>query len=70
MRLDLNFTGKRFLYMKLKKYFVVAKRWSDEKKEIIEYIAGEFDEYMNASIFRDAYNKHYSAHSRIVESTL
>ena len=49
------------------KYFVIAKRWDSEKKEIIKYIAGEFDSYINAEIFRNAYNEHYSATAEIVE---
>ena len=53
--------------MGVTKYFVIAKIWDSEKKEQVEYIAGEFDLYMNASIFKNAYNKYYSANARIVE---
>lgn len=53
--------------MKDKKYIVVAKRWSEEDKKQINYIAGEFTTFMNASIFKDAYAKHYSATPHIVE---
>ena len=49
------------------KYFVIATCWNDEKKAAVKYIAGEFDSYMNASIFRDAYNKYYSTKATIVE---
>ena len=49
------------------KYFVIATCWNDEKKEAEKCIAGEFDSYMNASIFRDAYDKYYSTNSTIVE---
>lgn len=48
------------------KHFVIATHWDDEKKAIVKYIAGEFDSYMNASIFRDAYNAHFSANAKIV----
>ena len=43
------------------KYFVIATCWNDEKEE------AEFDSYMNASIFRDAYDKYYSTYATIVE---
>ena len=49
------------------KYFVIATCWNDEKKEAVKCIVGEFDSYMNASIFRDAYDKFYSANAKIVE---
>ena len=48
------------------KYLVVAKRWNEEKQESEKYIAGAFDCYMNAIIFRDGYNSHYSSDSEIV----
>jgi hypothetical protein len=50
------------------KYFVIATKWDSEKEAAVKYIAGEFDSYMNASLFRDAYNKHYSAHAKVVEA--
>ena len=49
------------------KYFVIATCWNDEKGKAMKCIEGEFDSYMNASIFRDAYNKYYSANAKIVE---
>lgn len=49
------------------KYMVIAKKWDSEKGKQIEYIAGEFDEYMNASIFKNAYNAYYSTDAYIVE---
>ena len=52
---------------KMKKYLVVAKKWSDESKTQIEYVAGKFDEFVNANIFKKAYNEHYSANAYIVE---
>ena len=51
----------------MKKYLVVAKKWSDESKTQIEYVAGKFDEFVNANIFKKAYNEHYSANAYIVE---
>lgn len=41
------------------KYFVIATCWNDEKGRAMKCIEGEFDSYMNASIFRDAYDKYY-----------
>ena len=49
------------------KYFVIATCWHDEKEEDVKCIAGEFDSYMNASIFRDVYDKYYSTNATIVE---
>ena len=49
------------------KYFVIATRWDDDRKAQVKYIAGEFGSYVNASIFKEAYNAHYSADAVIVE---
>ena len=49
------------------KYMVIATKWSEEIKTQVKYVAGEFDEYMNASIFKQAYNEYYSANAYIVE---
>lgn len=49
------------------KYMVIIKKWSDEYHTQIEVVAGMFDSYFNASLFRDAYNEHYSASAYIVE---
>lgn len=38
------------------KYFVIATHWDDERKAQVKYIAGEFSSYMNAKIFKEAYN--------------
>jgi hypothetical protein len=48
------------------KYFVIAKHWDESKKAAVEYIAGEFNTYMNTSLFRDAYNKYYSTEAYII----
>lgn len=48
------------------KYFVIATRWNDEK-EAVKCIVGEFDRYLNAIIFRDAYNKCSSDNATIVK---
>ena len=49
------------------KYFVIAIHWDDKRKAQVKYIAGHFDNYMNASLFRKAYNEYYSANAVIVE---
>ena len=51
----------------MKRYFVVATRWSDEDKAQVKYIAGEFTEYNLARIFKEAYNEHYSADAQIID---
>lgn len=42
-------------------YFVIAKHWDEEKKEQVNYIAGQFEEYRNATLFKEAYNEWYHA---------
>lgn len=49
------------------KYFVIATHWDDNRKAQVKYIAGQFDNYMNASLFKKAYNDYYSADATIVE---
>lgn len=51
----------------MKKYFVIATHWDDEKKTQVKYIAGEFNNYMNASLFKKAYNDYYHADAVIVD---
>lgn len=52
------------------KYFVIAIKWDDDVKDQIKYIAGEFDSFLNAKIFKDAYNEHYKANAHIVDVAL
>ena len=53
--------------IKMKKYEVWVAIWSDEYKKQIKVVAGEFDRYMNAKLFADAYANNYSATPEIVE---
>ena len=50
------------------KYFVIATHWDDERKAQVKYIAGQFDSFANANIFKTAYNEHYKADAVIVEA--
>jgi hypothetical protein len=59
-----NKTPKGVLNMK---YFVIATHWDDNRKAQVKYIAGQFDNYMNASLFKKAYNEYYSTNAVIVE---
>lgn len=54
--------------MKIKnnKYFVVAKKYDEGEEKIVKCVVGEFDRHINAVLFRDAYNKHYSANAVII----
>jgi len=54
----------------MKKYYVVAIKWDDNEKKQVEKVLGEFDDYMNANIFKQAYYKIYSCSPRIVEVKL
>ena len=49
------------------KYVVIATKWDSTEKTSIKYIAGQFDSFINAKIFSEAYNIHFSANSKIVE---
>lgn len=51
----------------MKRYFVVATKWSDEDNAQIKYIAGEFTEYHLALIFKEAYNNHYKADATVID---
>ncbi len=51
----------------MKKYYVVATKWSEGHEAQIKYVAGEFPEYVLAAIFKDAYNEHYHANAEIVD---
>ena len=49
------------------RYMVIAKRWDAEKNAVVNYIAGEFESYMCAGLFRDAYNARFATQSWIIE---
>lgn len=51
----------------MSKFEVWATVWSNEHEKQIKVVAGEFDRYMNAKLFADAYSKYYSAAAEIVE---
>ncbi len=51
----------------MKKFFVIATHWDDQEKAQVKYIAGEFNNYTNASIFKNAYNEQYKADAVIVD---
>ena len=55
----------------MERYFVIATHWDDEKKAPMKFVAGEFTSWINAALFRDAYNEHYKADAHVVlESAL
>lgn len=47
------------------RYVVIAIHWDENLKKQVKYIAGTFDSWNNASIFRDAYNEYYSTNAVI-----
>lgn len=51
----------------MKRYYVVATKWSEEDNSLIKTIAGEFSEYHLASIFKEAYNEKYKADAYIMD---
>ena len=36
-------------------YEVIGRRWDEEAKAIVPYVAGTFDRFINADLFRKAY---------------
>lgn len=51
------------------KYLVIAIKWDEKVKKQVKYIAGTFDEYMNARLFTEAYNNFYKANAVIEEAS-
>jgi hypothetical protein len=60
-------TNKTSEVKKMNKYEVWATVFSSELGKQVKICIGEFDEFVNASIFSKAYDEHYSAHSEIIE---
>jgi hypothetical protein len=48
-------------------YQVLAIKWFLEKGAQVEYIAGEFPDYVNAKIFAEAYTNHFYTKTTIVK---
>ena len=51
----------------MNKYLVIAVKWDEGSKAQVKYVAGEFTNYMNANLFKKAYNDYYSANAEVVE---
>ena len=51
----------------MSKYEVWITKFSEEHKGQIKVIAGEFNEYMMAKLFAQAYADHYKATVEIIE---
>jgi hypothetical protein len=51
--------------MTKKKYIVTAKKWDDERQDIVEYVAGEFYRATNAALFKSAYDDYYGTSAEI-----
>ena len=51
----------------MSKYEVWVTVWSDEYKKQIKVVAGEFDKFMDAELFANAYCEHYRVTAEIVE---
>ena len=50
----------------MRKYMVIAKKWDEEANDQIEYVAGEFNTFVNANIFKRAYREHTGSEPIIV----
>ena len=51
----------------MSKFEVLTTVWSNEQEKQVKVVAGEFDRYMNAKLFAEAYEKFYSAKVEIIE---
>lgn len=51
----------------MKRFEVWVTVWSEEFARQIKKVAGQFDEYFCAKMFKEAYEKHFSATAEIVE---
>lgn len=51
----------------MKKYFVIATKWSEKDQKQVEFIAGEFYDYMNAEMFKKLYCETYKTYAEIKE---
>ena len=51
---------------KMERYYVVAIRYNSDLGRRENYIAGEFNDYINAELFRRAYDEKYSVESMIL----
>lgn len=49
------------------RYLVIATHWNENIKDQEKYVAGSFDKYLNAELFRNAYNEHFKSNAYIVE---
>ena len=54
----------------MERYYVVAIRYNSELGRQEEYIAGEFNDYMNADIFRAAYDEKYKVTSLLINESI
>ena len=51
----------------MKKYEVWVTVWSEEHKAQIKKVAGHFDTFICARLFKEAYEQHYSTSAEIGE---
>lgn len=49
------------------KYMVIAKKWDDNKKDVVNYVCGEFPEFWLATMFVKEYKEHFDADTKIVD---
>lgn len=48
------------------KFFVIAMCWNKEGIAQEKFVIGEFNTLLNAIIFRNAYNEHFSTKSYVI----
>lgn len=53
----------------IRKYFVIATKWSEKEKKQIRVIVGEFYTFASAKEFKEIYSETYKTYAEIVEFT-
>lgn len=48
-------------------YYVVAKKYDDEQRKIVPYVAATCDREDNAVMFMRSYNSNYNADAKIIK---
>lgn len=51
------------------KYLVIIKKWDNNKGKQVEEVAGGFNEWFNAMLFKKAYDNHYCTNAKVIDVT-
>lgn len=51
----------------MKRYYVIAKKWSEADRKQVEFIAGEFPEFYFAKLFKEVYDNTFHTTAYVVD---